>query len=184
MKSLLNSQLIQGDGRLSPPIVALLESAFHFNKDILLKTRWLKYDQTILSRSWSRLTGIPGKTRAAVMGNLIIHDGATDRSARDWFRLLVHEQVHVRQLAEKGVLAFYLQYLLEASVKPYREISFEKEAFRYGADQAGNDLALKLWQFRKMAVPAILSESGLTDEEKSQRLTELGKQFYAEMIRP
>jgi hypothetical protein len=163
--------------------MALLESAFRLDKEILLKTRWLKFDQTILSRLWSRVTGIPGKTRAAVMGTLIIHDGATDRSARDWFRLLVHEQVHISQLVEKGVLPFYLQYLLEASVKPYREISFEKEAFRYGADQEGNDLALKLWQFGKVAVPAILSDPGLTDEKKSQRLTELGKQFYAEIIR-
>lgn len=53
-------------------------------------------------------------------------------------RLLRHELVHVRQIAEIGFIAFYVRYGLEylrnvragmKSYDAYRNVSFEREAF-------------------------------------------------------
>lgn len=54
-------------------------------------------------------------------------------------RLLTHERIHLRQQAELLVLPFYVCYLIEYLVRrlqrknhyqAYRNISFEKEAYR------------------------------------------------------
>jgi hypothetical protein len=182
MASLSKDHLIKDDGRMSAPLLALLQTAFQFDENILLKTRWIKYDRTLYTQFWAKLTGIPSKTKAAVMGNLVVHDGATDRSVKEWFRLMVHEQVHVIQIANKGVMPFYFNYLLEAAAKPYREISFEMEAFRYGSDQKGNDLALKLWHYGQNAIGKIFADTGLDEKEKVQILTEVGRLFHSEVM--
>ncbi|WP_080056993.1 hypothetical protein [Spirosoma aerolatum] len=52
--------------------------------------------------------------------------------------LLNHEQIHLRQQAELGILPFYLWYVIEYLIRrfqyrdhytAYRNISFEREAF-------------------------------------------------------
>lgn len=59
-----------------------------------------------------------------------------DQSA--YFRMLVHEEIHTKQMQELLYLPFYVWYLLEWLVrflmyrdrhKAYRNISFEREAY-------------------------------------------------------
>lgn len=52
-------------------------------------------------------------------------------------RLLNHEKIHTAQMKELGYIGFYLIYLIEWLVRlfmpgnAYRNISFEREAYRY-----------------------------------------------------
>ncbi|EKF55815.1 hypothetical protein I215_04665 [Galbibacter marinus] len=57
--------------------------------------------------------------------------------------LINHERIHLRQQLELLIVLFYLWYLMEwfigllryrNSVKAYRNISFEKEAYAYESD--------------------------------------------------
>ena len=52
--------------------------------------------------------------------------------------LINHEQIHLRQQAEMGILPFYVWYIIEYGIRrlqhrdhytAYRNISFEREAF-------------------------------------------------------
>lgn len=52
--------------------------------------------------------------------------------------IVAHENVHLRQIKEKGAFKFYVQYLMEyahgrskgmSHYEAYRNISFEKEAY-------------------------------------------------------
>lgn len=176
MGNTLFSKMIQSNGHLSLPMLALLHHAFSFDKDSLATSIWMKYDSQFSTKLWAKLTGIPDKSVAAVMGNIVVHDGSEKRSDMDWFRLIVHEQAHRQQIAKRGVLPFYFQYLREAAVRPYKDISFEQEAFALGADSTGKDKALQLWRFRYHAVKEILS-STVSVSEKVAAMTELGKVF-------
>lgn len=64
-------------------------------------------------------------------------------------RLVRHELVHVRQIVEKGVVAFYWRYLSEyvrnrragmTSRAAYLAISFEREASEAESGGAGDDV--------------------------------------------
>ena len=57
--------------------------------------------------------------------------------------LMNHERIHLRQQKEMLVLPFYLMYILEWTLKclwylngyeAYRNLSFEREAYRYESD--------------------------------------------------
>jgi hypothetical protein len=71
--------------------------------------------------------------------------------------LINHERIHLRQQAELLVLPFYLWYLLEylcklviyrSHNKAYRNISFEREAYRNDED-LGYLQNRKFWSFMK-----------------------------------
>ena len=47
---------------------------------------------------------------------------------------LNHEYIHGRQQLELFIILFYIIYGIEAIFKKYRDISFEKEAYRYEGD--------------------------------------------------
>ena len=47
---------------------------------------------------------------------------------------LNHEKIHLKQQIELLVILFFLIYLIEWIFKGYRNISFEKEAYRYEED--------------------------------------------------
>ena len=176
MERSLFTEMIQPDGRLTLPMVALLHHAFSFDRESLTSSVWMKYDSQLSTKLWAQLTGIPQKSVAAVMGNIVVHDGSAKRSDMDWFRLIVHEQTHRHQIAVMGAMPFYVGYLKEAALKPYKDISFEQEAFSLGADSAGKDKALQLWRFRQYSVREILG-SLISVSEKVAVLTELGKAF-------
>lgn len=62
---------------------------------------------------------------------------ARDVDENDFPRILRHELVHVRQIAQLGILRFYWRYLVEyvanrragmSAGEAYRRISFEQEA--------------------------------------------------------
>ncbi len=68
---------------------------------------------------------------------LVSRDHAVDKT------LLQHENIHIRQALELGVLPFYIWYLLEFLVlylrhrnmqQAYLHIIFEREAYTYQAD--------------------------------------------------
>jgi hypothetical protein len=176
MERSLFPEMIQPNGRLSQPMVALLHQAFSFDRKSLTTSIWMKYDSQLSTKLWARITGIPERSLAAVMGNIVVHDGSAQRSDMDWFRLMVHEQAHRHQIAVMGAMPFYAGYLKEAVMKPYKDISFEQEAFSLGADSAGKDKALQLWRFRHHSLREILG-SQISVTEKVDALTELGKAF-------
>lgn len=47
---------------------------------------------------------------------------------------LNHEKIHGRQQLELLVIFFYIIYGIEYLLKKYRQISFEKEAYKYQGD--------------------------------------------------
>jgi hypothetical protein len=53
----------------------------------------------------------------------------------DSARLLRHELIHFYQIREEGFFKFYFRYLWERIRKPYREISFEAEAYEHQHDE-------------------------------------------------
>lgn len=176
MERSLFPEMIQPNGRLSLPMVALLHHAFSFDRESLISSIWMKYDSQLSTKLWAQLTGIPQKSVAAVMGNIVVHDSSAKRSDMDWFRLIVHEQTHRHQIVAMGAMSFYAGYLKEAVLKPYKDISFEQEAFSLGADSSGKDKALQLWRFRQYSVREMLGGS-MSVSDKAAALTELGKAF-------
>lgn len=47
---------------------------------------------------------------------------------------LNHEKIHLKQQLELLVIPFFLIYISESIFRKYRNISFEKEAYRYEED--------------------------------------------------
>ena len=47
---------------------------------------------------------------------------------------LNHEKIHLRQQLELLIIFFYIIYLIEWIFKGYKNISFEKEAYKYEGD--------------------------------------------------
>lgn len=67
------------------------------------------------------------------------------KSKKPGEKLLHHERIHLRQQLEMGFLLFYLWYFIEYFVRylhyrnhyqAYRNISFEREAFRHESTSA------------------------------------------------
>jgi hypothetical protein len=48
--------------------------------------------------------------------------------------LLNHERIHLRQQLELFVLPFFVWYFIELIFKDYKQISFEKEAYKNQGD--------------------------------------------------
>ena len=67
-----------------------------------------------------------------LLGVLFVHPGVYLSQ-----ELINHERIHTRQMLELAVLPFYLFYVIEWIVRlpmhgnAYRNISFEREAYRY-----------------------------------------------------
>ena len=70
-----------------------------------------------------------------LLGVLFVHPGVY--LSQD---LLNHERIHTRQMLEMAILPFYIAYVLEWLVRlpmrgnAYRNISFEREAYRHERD--------------------------------------------------
>ncbi len=71
-------------------------------------------------------------TAINLLGVLFVHPGVYLSQ-----ELINHERIHTRQMLELAVLPFYLLYVIEWIVRlpmhgnAYRNISFEREAYRY-----------------------------------------------------
>ena len=100
---------------------------------------------------------IPFKGFRAInlFGILFVRGTCRDVNAR----LLNHEKIHTAQMKELGYIFFYIIYVLEWLVRlfltgnAYRNISFEREAYRYDTKKAylGHRKRYAMWRNHESA---------------------------------
>ncbi|WP_286859535.1 hypothetical protein [Sphingobacterium sp. UBA7625] len=105
----------------------------------------------IVSKFWTNLFSF-GKADAITIFPIIFLKHAFFKDNKELIR---HERIHLRQALELGIVFFYLWYLCEFVVrfarfhdfdKAYRQISFEREAYRHEDDPAYLSKR-KIWAF-------------------------------------
>ena len=105
----------------------------------------------IVSKFWTNLFSF-GKASAITIFPIIFLKYAFFKDNRELIR---HERIHLRQAVELGVVFFYFWYLCEFTVrfaryqdfdKAYRNISFEREAYRH-EDDPHYLSSRKIWAF-------------------------------------
>lgn len=171
--------LIGSDGKLSKGVVTLMNAAYGYSVSSLTNSTWIiSTDPRV--RSWNELTGHP---EASVKGRLVMYSSkVVDKDEDYWFGLISHEQSHRQDIANKGSLSFYFDYLIEGSSKKYRDIPTEVKAYRFGSDKENVDMADRLLSYKNGAVMSIFKRDNLTDNEKATMLEAVGNQFKRDVV--
>jgi RHS repeat-associated protein len=174
--------MIDKTGRVTKPFVSLLNASFGFDKKSIENTKWISYETNFISRLWALVVGIPNKTSASIMGSIVVHDADKNRSDKEWFSLIVHEQVHKTHVESMGNLTFYSNYIIEGIKVPYENITTEKIAYEYGGKKGS--LADQLYNYKGGIIMSILYNPKLTDEIKSIELEKIGYKFRRDVVIP
>ena len=83
----------------------------------------------------NRFLPFPHFNAINLLGILFVH-----RGVRLTPEMLNHERIHTAQMLEMAILGFYVWYLVEWFIRlfrkgnAYRQLSFEREAYRYQND--------------------------------------------------
>jgi len=122
----LPNALFTSEGRLQPAAQELLQAAWGHPLAELAETRWLPASQLPPLHAVLKVQGFV----AITLGPYIYYIEEHARTLRfeDWFELLVHEQVHRRQIGRHGTAGFYLRYGWLALRHGYRQHPDEVEA--------------------------------------------------------
>lgn len=161
--------LIDAEGRLAPPVVALLHQALKYRVEPLRQTRWRPVRR------------VPRDMNAITIYRNVYYSEKRARDWRfaDWFHLIVHEQFHREEIGDElpGALRWYAAYAAgwARAGFSYRENPFEARA--YAAGCSSQSLAAELVAFRNGEALRLLRDDRLTVAVKTHRLAELGKQF-------
>jgi hypothetical protein len=130
------------NGKLSEPIITLLEAAFGFDRAQMQATRWVD--------AGSVRIGTILNIQAIVLADRVVYDSRKTDSYSDlkleWFRLISHEMAHRQQVHQAGLIGFYSSYIAEHLRQGYYGNRYEQEAYRYGFGSA-DDLATRLYNF-------------------------------------
>jgi RHS repeat-associated protein len=174
--------MIQANGKLTKPMVSLLNAAFLYTKSSLQNATWVPYTSSSVSvKMWAKAMRIPNETSASVMGQTVVHDNEQERSDSRWFGLIVHEQSHEMDIENQGNVSFYGGYVGEAIFTPYKQIGTEATAYVNGND--GHDgYAAQLFQFQNGIVLQTLNNTNLSEDEKATTLEAVGAKFRRDVI--
>ena len=173
--------IIDKSGKLTKPMVAVLNTAFLYSTVQLNKAEWVPYTKDEMAKSWAKIVSIPSTTSASVSGYRVIHDDYQGRSPSNWFSLISHEHSHLQDIEESSVSSFYGKYLAEGAVKNYREINTEKKAYSYGSS-SGSGLSKKLWDYKGGKVSKVLSSTTMSEADKVKSMEALGNQFRRDVV--
>ncbi len=170
--------LITKSGKLTEPVISLINAAFSYDKEVMKESTWSDYKDSLGGEIWFFVTGYPN---ASVSGEDIYYESSAQNQT-EWLGLIIHEESHRQDIDQVGNFNFYARYLFEGAQKNYREISTEKKAYNYGSDDYKIDLADKLVSFKNGIVLDILNDQKLTTTEKSNQLKKVGLMFRLEEI--
>ena len=184
LEGLQPETMIDKQGKLTTPMVSLLNSAFLMSKTSLQNATWQKYDANRKTRAWASMVGIPSSTAASVMGTTVVHDGSTTRDDGNWLRLIAHEQVHESHIESQGNFTFYSNYLIEGASTPNESIITERIAYQYGSAPNGTDYANQLLKFQGGVVMNTLNNSNLSEQTKATQLEAVGAKFRRDVLIP
>jgi RHS repeat-associated protein len=184
LEGLQPETMIDKQGKLTTPMVSLLNSAFLMSKTSLQNATWQKYDANRKTKAWASMVGIPSSTAASVMGTTVVHDGSTTRTDGNWLRLIAHEQVHESHIESQGNFTFYSNYLIEGASTPYESIITERIAYQYGSAPNGTDYANQLLKFQGGVVMNTLNNPNLSEQTKATQLEAVGAKFRRDVLIP
>lgn len=172
--------MITSKGKITKPMMTILNSAFGFSKTSLQKSTWVPYTDD-RGKLWAKVVGIPQKTSASVSFETVVHDANPNRTDISWFGLIAHEQSHVQDIEDSP--DFYHTYIIEGAVRSYREISTEEKAYEIGSDSRNsNDYADQLLRYKGGVVMNTLNNPSLNDTQKSTILESEGSKFKRDII--
>ena len=173
--------MISKTGKLTQPVISLLNAAFSYDKDAMSASTWSHYKDSKSGRVWFIITSHP---TASVSGKKVYTD-AEEYSASEWMGLISHEESHRQDLHRSNNFDFYARYLVEGAHKDYKDISTEKKAYKYGSDSYSVDLTDKLISFKCGVVLDILANEEMETSEKVSKMRRIGLEFrLAEIINP
>jgi RHS repeat-associated protein len=179
-----SAYLISGNGKLTSPVISLLNAAYGLSISSLEQTTWKPYDSdklVIEEKIQRSLTGVGDKMAATTHRKSVIHDNSSDRSQNNWFSLIVHEQIHRKQIEGIGWDIFIRSYLCQGALVPYNEIIYEYEAYKYGSNK-GYDYTDDLLKYKDGCVMKILEDPHVTMEQKAMDLYIIGNLFKADVM--
>lgn len=173
--------MIYENGKLTKPMVTLLNAAFNYSKTSLQNATWLPYTANASTQAWASLVGIPSKTAASVMGTTVVHDNDQQRADARWFGLIIHEQSHEVDIENQGNTSFYTQYINEGIFKDYHDITTEKDAYKMGSSSGGG-YSGQLLKYQNGDVLNILNDPNLSEVQKEAALVAFGSKFKRDVI--
>ena len=174
--------MIDKNGKLTEPMVSVLNAAFLWEKASLTNATWRPYTYDANTRAWASITDIPAGSAASTgMGTTVVHDADASRSDVEWFSLIAHEQSHEHDIYHDGATFFVVEYLAEGAAKKYRDISTEETAYKYGS--SGNTgLSQELLNYNSGEFMKILNDPLKTVTQKSMEAESLGARFRRDVV--
>ncbi len=172
--------MVDKTGKLTKPIVAVLNAAFAFSNSSLTEATWQPYYENIRTKSWAKMVGVPKEMSASVMGTTVVHDADANRTSGEWFTNIAHEQSHENDIADYGTAGFYVGYGLEA-ITGYRNISTEQRAYEIGDLNTNNTYGSALLNYKGGALMQILN-GNQSEEQKAIQSESLGARFRRDVI--
>jgi RHS repeat-associated protein len=176
--------MIGQDGKLTSPMVTLINSAFGYSWKSLTNTNWVPHMDA--RATWFSKRAVPNNAVAITLGNKVVYDSAlqgssyvnSSRGKEYWFSLISHEQRHRFDIDNLGNSAFYSTYGLSAisAIGIHDNIAHEQIANKYEA------YAEQLWNYKDGAVQDILQNSSMSNNEKSSKLEVFGAKFKRDVI--
>ncbi|GEM_PF-1576376 len=169
--------MITNTGRLTKPVISLLESTFGYSVGSMEKTTWDNYKNSSWGKSWFLLTRYPN---ASVLNKTIFYDGDNLKNDSDkkWLTLISHEQSHRDEMDDLGsATVFYGSYVTQGVTKKYENINTEHLAFQ-------NEDFMDDLLSQKPIILDIINDKTMGDLEKSKQLSKIGKEFRSNTILP
>ncbi len=178
LEGLEPESIMDKNGKLTKPIIALLSSAYAYDKSRLQNVAWISSKNPEISQSqkfhFFTITNEPAAT--VFYESVIFDDSLKEEGVEYWMKLVAHEQSHQQDMVIYGDNVFYIKYGLDAAKHDYRLIPTEKKAYTIGDDNTP-----LLLNFQEGKVLDILN-SDLTETEKTKQMEVLGAQFRRDVI--
>ncbi len=169
--------MISKNGKLTKPVISLLNAAFDYDEKFLLQTTWKGVDKVNMMNSQAMTVYDEVRYKNSLNDNEVLYDDEF------WLDLIAHEQKHRDDIGNGSIAAtiWYASYGLNYIVGgfSYENNEDEKRAFEYGLSEGS--LMDRLLSKRGKEIISIL-DSKLTPDEKASKLKIIGLEFKLSLL--
>jgi len=173
--------LIDKNGKLTEPVIELLNVAFGFDKTWLRETTWTDLQTFTLEAQGSfglsrksvktytaRIAIEDNGAHATTLGHDVIYDSklldTRKISPPKWLGLIAHESSHGEDYREKGTNTFLIEYIIAGITTKYEDIETEQDAYSVGY-RTGSIMDAYLAK-QGAQIMNILKDPNMTDDAK------------------
>lgn len=177
--------MVDATGKLTTPVITLLNEVFTFSQVSLQSTTWINYKNgNKLEKAYAKIVGIGKGVTATTVFKTVIHDGSTTRSDDRWLSLIAHEQTHRQQIENSGTIALGIDIWEQVKAGKESSKTFEEtQAYQIGGNWNGYDYMDDLLKYNNGEALTVLNGQG-TSADKSSKMKAIGVGLKRDVLLP